>query len=676
MSIALRLVIIGLILCVPGGLVLGQTPCDPGSTCDVTDNSGSIMRAPTRVFLIFWLPPGFHYDTSRADGDTNYQSLMSQFFTDLSGTSYYNILTQYPSPCGSTGATTQSCFGDVQVTSLGVDTSAYTQFNAADDGSAAHPLQDSDIQQEVLKVSQVNSITPDLDSEFFVFTGRGVQECVPSMNCTDAGSVMFCAYHSSTATSAGKTVLYAFMPAVNALLGCRSVSTSPNNQVAADDEIEVMSHEFFESVSDPQGSGWFNDDLANLGMPSEIGDLCNFQTGSVRSDGSNVTLNGNHYLVQEQWSNDDADCVLQSSTNLAGPTIQFKLTTADDDLRGNSSLTAQLATQDLATFESLTLKTADQTSWESSSVRSRVFHYFSAPTATPLAEATLELTSHDGPFQRNDHWNLSVVHITLRNADGTTTCENDTRSPNGSLTLLATLTDGVPFAMTTPECLPQPAAQGEQIACSVFGDSYENPSPQSPSGAVFINGHTQACLPGNGTSGNCARWFGRCSTVTTASPVTFHVFDDGYTNESQSTKDAVYINSSGQACLPDGSATGLCRKWFGRGTTGDGRSVSCTVFDDQNSDPGFASDAIYVNKGLGWQSCEPNGGSTGLCRKWFGLCTAQPGSPASASSGGSSSTGSGKNNSHVVSCSPNQHCCESNNAGQCTQCLSNSQECR
>ena len=47
-----------------------------------------------------------------------------------------------------------------------------------------------------------------------------------------------------------------------------------------------------------------------MNWAGEIGDLCNFDFGARAGDGSNVTLNGHHYLVQRQWSNAVSGCAL------------------------------------------------------------------------------------------------------------------------------------------------------------------------------------------------------------------------------------------------------------------------------------------------------------------------------------------------------------------------------
>lgn len=138
-----------LMICLAGGVLPAR------AQNDLQDQQGPVMQSPT-VFLIFWLPTGAHFDPSGATGDTTYESLMSRFFTDVSASSYLNIMSQYPGTCGPpTLATTQSCLSTVAVGGSFVDTRAYTHA-----GTAADPLQDADIQTEVTNFITANSVSP------------------------------------------------------------------------------------------------------------------------------------------------------------------------------------------------------------------------------------------------------------------------------------------------------------------------------------------------------------------------------------------------------------------------------------------------------------------------------------------------------------------------------------
>ena len=100
-------------------------------------------------------------------------------------------------------------------------------------------------------------------------------------------------------------------------------------------------------------------------------------------------------------------------------------------------------------------------------------------------------------------------------------------------------------------------------------------------------------------------------------PTRMSVFDDSYANL-VGPSDAVYINSKHQACIPDGTPGGLCRKWFGLWKTDDQKKAVCRTYDDHELNWSELTDAIYINSD--GKACAPNGTPEGLCRSEFGLC--------------------------------------------------------
>ena len=175
-------------------------------------------------------------------------------------------------------------------------------------------------------------------------------------------------------------------------------------------------------------------------------------------------------------------------------------------------------------------------------------------------------------------------------------------------------------------CTVNNARTPEPVSCFVFDDGYTN--LKGPSDAIYISGRPNdrgaACIPDGTANGKCAKWFGRCFTNRTRVPVTFSVFDDGYSRMT-GPSDALFVPKPGQVCEPDGTASGTCRKWFGRGTAADGRAVTCEVFTDGASIHTGLSDAIFIPNPLpsGGAACIPNGTASGTCLRWFGRCQVQ-----------------------------------------------------
>lgn len=579
---------------------------------NLVDNGGPVMQMRT-AFVIFWLPPGFHYDsTNTAAADTTYEMLMSRFFTDVSGSTYINILSQYPGVCAPPATSANSpCLGPISVVTLPIETRAY----ATGAGTAINPLRDSDIQTEISNAISARGLTPDLSMGFFVFLGAGVVECIRIGTCSGGNFPFFCAYHSSFAV-AGGTAAYAVMPNVDSAgPGCdESVATAPN-QVAADRETVTLSHEFAEMITDPLNSN--NAWLAIDG--SEVADLCqspyfsDSQLGTLSANGSNAVFNGHSLVLQELWSNDDESCLVSFINNYAGPTVETNFFTGNHNLPGGNAVTGNLQAQDGTNYNGQ-VKYQSQPGFDSGTFHVRVFPN---SLTSPLRQE--QFTMNGGGT-----WDIAALDLKLRNPDGSIICE-EFQAGNP----LISLTSSTPATFPTPNCLPPPPPQ-ENVVCNVFDDGDTN--QQGPTDAIFFSGRKnnsldergKACMPG-GQFGICHKWFGGCQTVTTHVSVKFSIFNDGGGNP-VGPSDAIYIPKDGnQACVPDGTSTGTCRRWFGMGKADDGRNVSCIVFDDGYTNPSFTSGAVYVPKPIpsGGEACIPDNTSTGLCRRWWGRCVAQ-----------------------------------------------------
>ncbi len=78
-----------------------------------------------------------------------------------------------------------------------------------------------------------------------------------------------------------------------------SMATVPNGDAVADYEISPTSHEMSETITDPfPNTGWVDPQNGN-----EIGDICAYVFGSLTPQGGDITLHGDQYLIQQEWSN-------------------------------------------------------------------------------------------------------------------------------------------------------------------------------------------------------------------------------------------------------------------------------------------------------------------------------------------------------------------------------------
>lgn len=136
-------------------------------------------------------------------------------------------------------------------------------------------------------------------NEFHVFLPKGTDMCIAAGDCYSPdipGSFDFCAFHSSVDVqfSAGSTVHLIF--SVEPFQGVGGCSLPTTQTRVIDGTASTLSHEFIESITDPDGDAWFN-----LLTGNEVSDLC----FGFRHN----TLVGAHvYAVQEQYSNAIHDC--------------------------------------------------------------------------------------------------------------------------------------------------------------------------------------------------------------------------------------------------------------------------------------------------------------------------------------------------------------------------------
>ena len=152
-------------------------------------------------------------------------------------------------------------------------------------------------------------------NQYHVFLPPGQDECFNlgykvCYSPDDPKTFFFCAYHGSADFSDIGHVLYSVEPFQDAA-GCNSRPGTPNGQLA-DSTNNVLSHEVFETITDPDGTAWWNS-LDNGIFGQEIGDECSFlfynnQGQIIAFDPSNVTLNGKAYVAQPEYNNNGHAC--------------------------------------------------------------------------------------------------------------------------------------------------------------------------------------------------------------------------------------------------------------------------------------------------------------------------------------------------------------------------------
>lgn len=263
---------------------------------------GPVLHS-NRTHVIFWQPSG-----SGLGFDGTYETLIVTFLSRVAADSHkttnvYGLSGQYRDNQGP--AAYASTYGGAVADTDPLPPPPYACAEPAGTGPGWPVcLTDAQLQAEIDHVVSTDQLPNGVGDVYFLVLPRGFASCVSSGpdNCALGGSgTGYCGYHSQTALG----VLYAVIP-YNALPGhCQSDNPRPNGS-PADPTISTISHEHNEMVTDPESDAWINPD------GNEDGDLCitNFgpTLGAGGSSAYNEVIDGGHYYLQEEWSNENRSC--------------------------------------------------------------------------------------------------------------------------------------------------------------------------------------------------------------------------------------------------------------------------------------------------------------------------------------------------------------------------------
>jgi hypothetical protein len=255
---------------------------------NLTLHGGPVQHNPV-TYVIFW-GPGWSSDTTTS-------SIIENYFADLSGTSFENILTQYYDSTGNINNTESYASSHVWF-----DTSTPTTSST----SCGSAVTDSSLQSEVNRAISGGHFPSDSSNALYlVYTASGYYIYDGSSCNAPAPGGQWCAYHGWSSSS----LAYGAMPYPGS--GCQ-VSTTPNGSLSGDSEVNLTSHEEFETITDPQaGNGWYDS------SGYEIGDKCAWDFSS----GTTSLNNGGVFEVQTEYSNASSSCVNSYGTVSSAPTV-------------------------------------------------------------------------------------------------------------------------------------------------------------------------------------------------------------------------------------------------------------------------------------------------------------------------------------------------------------------
>jgi hypothetical protein len=190
----------------------------------------------------------------------------------------------------------------------------------ADDSGYDACLDDAQVIAETSNVVSARNLPVDLGHIYVLFLPKHVETCFYAGSTATANngctinhqlSALYCAYHNM----ASNGMVYAnlsfpiYASPVGYTCGSDASSTgfgavqTPNGNPDADTEVSPTSHEIMEAITDPDTvSGWFDS------SGYENGDECAYVYGPTKGRTGqfyNQVINHDHYLTQEEFSNND-----------------------------------------------------------------------------------------------------------------------------------------------------------------------------------------------------------------------------------------------------------------------------------------------------------------------------------------------------------------------------------
>lgn len=267
---------------------------------------GGPVLHTNRTHLIFWQPAG-----AGLAFEPGYQSLIERFLSDVSRDSrwpgnVYGLTGQYRDSQGPAAYVSTYAGGVTATDPLPPSGCVEPPGPPLGTGPGWHYcLTEAQLENEVVNVLGADHLPQSWGDVYFLVTPEGLGSCqfTGPDNCALGGTATgsYCGYHSTTRNN----VPFAVIP-YNAVYGhCQSDNPRPNGSTA-DPTISTLSHEHREAITDPLGNAWIDSSF------QEDADLCITSFGApIGGSGDrayNQLIHGDHYYLQDEWSNEDGGC--------------------------------------------------------------------------------------------------------------------------------------------------------------------------------------------------------------------------------------------------------------------------------------------------------------------------------------------------------------------------------
>jgi len=134
-------------------------------------------------------------------------------------------------------------------------------------------------QNDILSIVHAAAVKLSIQSGYsnivHVFLPRGIDTCFDLTSICyspdNPSSFFFCAYHGAVVFNDIGHILFSVEPYQN-VPGCQVATPTPNGDLV-DSTASVLSHEFFETITDPDLDAWWSE-ASLIERGAEIGDIC------------------------------------------------------------------------------------------------------------------------------------------------------------------------------------------------------------------------------------------------------------------------------------------------------------------------------------------------------------------------------------------------------------------
>ena len=247
-------------------------------------HDGLVLSGPQDVYFIWY---GCWDNTCGNNGDSNSQTILTDFMSNVGATPYYAILTTYKNADG-----------------FGPSGAAFYGGAAVDRYSHGSDLTISDLQGIVSDQLTNRRLPEDPNGIYVVLASADVSS--PATGFCDSSAEPF----HGLGEALGSEFRYAFVgnptrcPSVEApqFVANGTLLPTPNGSFAADGMANTLAHVLNTTTTNPRFTGWFD----RYGLQNA--DKCDGQFGSTYTTANggraNIKLGQRDYLIQENWIND------------------------------------------------------------------------------------------------------------------------------------------------------------------------------------------------------------------------------------------------------------------------------------------------------------------------------------------------------------------------------------